>query len=151
MIKYLPVLPPNIRPIVKLQDKTIITTDLNFLYSNIINSNNKIIKLRKMSVPETFLNNEKNILQDKIDKLINNEKSTYNLTKSKNNKKLKSLTNTIQGKKGRFRENLLGKTVDYSGRSVIVVEPALKLKECGIPKEMVENNATLKLKFYKNL
>jgi DNA-directed RNA polymerase subunit beta' len=72
-IKYLPVLPPNLRPIVKLQDNTIITTDLNFFYSKIIDSNNKIIKLRKMSVPETFLNNEKLILQENVDKLINNE------------------------------------------------------------------------------
>lgn len=82
-IKYLPVLPPNIRPIVRLQDKTIITTDLNFLYSKIINSNNKIIKLRKMSVPETFLNNEKNILQETVDRLISNEKNTK--TEVKNN------------------------------------------------------------------
>lgn len=80
-IKYLPVLPPNIRPIVKLQDKTIIATDLNFLYSKIIETNNKIIKLRKMSVPEKFLNNEKNFLQSNIDKLINNEKRN---TKNKN-------------------------------------------------------------------
>ncbi len=72
-IKYLPVLPPNLRPIVKLQDKTIITTDLNFLYSKIIDSNNKIVKLRKMSVPENFLNNEKLILQENVDKLINND------------------------------------------------------------------------------
>nr|AKL79026.1 RNA polymerase beta' subunit [Euglena viridis] len=134
LIKYLPVLPPNIRPIVKLQDKTIITTDLNFLYGNIININNKIIKLRKMSVPENFLNNEKYMLQDKVDKLISTEKNT-NL-KSINKKKLKPLSSNIQGKKGRFRENLLGKTVDYSGRSVIVVEPKLKLNECGIPKEI---------------
>lgn len=73
-IKYLPVLPPNLRPIVKLQDKTIIATDLNFLYSKIIETNNKIIKLRKMSVPEKFLNNEKNFLQESVNKLINNEK-----------------------------------------------------------------------------
>lgn len=77
-IKYLPVLPPNLRPIVRLQDKTIIVTDVNFLYGNIINSNNKIIKLRKMYVPERFLNNEKLILQDKVDKLINNEKASIN-------------------------------------------------------------------------
>lgn len=84
-IKYLPVLPPNLRPIVKLQDKTIIVTDVNFLYGNIINSNNKIIKLRKMYVPERFLNNEKFILQDKVDKLINNEKTPTNSeAKSKN-------------------------------------------------------------------
>nr|YP_010700313.1 RNA polymerase subunit beta' [Euglena undulata]WCH63457.1 RNA polymerase subunit beta' [Euglena undulata] len=129
-IKYLPVLPPNLRPIVRLQDKTIIVTDVNFLYGNIINSNNKIIKLRKMYVPERFLNNEKLILQDKVDKLINNEKASIN---------------NIQGKKGRFRENLLGKTVDYSGRSVIVVEPNLKLNECGIPREMGVNYYNIRL------
>lgn len=83
-IKYLPVLPPNLRPIVKLQDKTIIVTDVNFLYSNIININNKIIKLRKMSVPEAFLYNEKVSLQDKVDKLINNEKTTNNDLRSNN-------------------------------------------------------------------
>jgi DNA-directed RNA polymerase subunit beta' len=84
-IKYLPVLPPNLRPIVKLQDKTIIITDINFLYSNIININNKILKLRKMSVPETFLYNEKILLQDKVDKLINSEKTTNNDIKNNNN------------------------------------------------------------------
>ena len=81
-ITCLPVLPPNLRPIVKLQDKTIIATDLNFLYSKIIEINNKILKLRKMSVPEAFLNNEKNLLQETVDKLINNEKSTKNSTKT---------------------------------------------------------------------
>lgn len=93
-IKYLPVLPPNIRPIVKLQDKTIIASDLNFLYSKIIESNNKIKKLRKMSVPEYFLNNEKNILQETVDKLINNEKIKKisirtNKVRYKNNKLIK--------------------------------------------------------------
>ena len=83
-IKYLPVLPPNLRPIVKLQDKTIIVTDVNFLYSNIININNKIIKLRKMSVPEPFLYNEKISLQDKVDKLINNEKTINNDLRTNN-------------------------------------------------------------------
>lgn len=104
-----------------------ITTDLNLFYSNIINSNNKIKKLRKMSVPEIFLNGEKNILQNKVDKLIISNKN------DKINKRNKSIVNNIQGKKGRFRENLLGKTVDYSGRSVIIIEPKLDLKECGIP------------------
>lgn len=80
-IKYLPVLPPNLRPIVSLQDKTVIVTDINFLYANIINTNNKIIKLRKMSVTEDFLNNEKYLLQDKVDKLIDNEKLNSNETK----------------------------------------------------------------------
>jgi DNA-directed RNA polymerase subunit beta' len=126
-IKYLPVMPPNLRPIIQLKEKVIITTDLNLFYSNIINSNNKIKKLKKMSVPEMFLNGEKNILQNKVDKLIISNKN------DKINKRTKSIVNNIQGKKGRFRENLLGKTVDYSGRSVIVVEPKLKLKECGIP------------------
>nr|YP_009144883.1 RNA polymerase beta' subunit [Euglenaria anabaena]AKJ83330.1 RNA polymerase beta' subunit [Euglenaria anabaena] len=135
-LKYLPVLPPNLRPILKLQDKTIITTDLNFLYAKIIEINNKIIKLRKMSVTENFLNNEKKLLQDTVDKLINNEKNTKNLI-LQSKKPLKSLSKIIQGKKGRFRENLLGKTVDYSGRSVIIVEPKLKLNECGIPLKMV--------------
>lgn len=83
-IKYLPVLPPNLRPIVKLQDKTVIITDVNFLYSGIININNKILKLRKMSVPETFLYNEKVSLQDKVDKLINNEKTNNNDLKVNN-------------------------------------------------------------------
>lgn len=130
----MPVLPPNIRPIVKLQDKLTITTDLNFLYSNILNISNKIKKLQKMSVPNNFLNNEKYTLQIKIDKLLLNPK---NEKKSKTN--LKSLTENFQGKKGRIRENLLGKTVDYSGRSVIVVGPKLELNKCRIPKEIDEN------------
>lgn len=85
-IKYLPVLPPNLRPIVKLHDNTIITTDLNFLYSKIINSNNKIVKLRSMNVPETFLNNEKYLLQETVDKLINNEKVIKNKLQQKNSR-----------------------------------------------------------------
>nr|YP_009503400.1 RNA polymerase beta' subunit [Euglena clara]AXA45458.1 RNA polymerase beta' subunit [Euglena clara] len=139
IIKYLPVLPPNLRPIVKLQDKSIIITDLNFLYGDIITINNKITKLRKMHVPETFLSNEKYILQEKVNKLIKNEKAQKFLTKKKKEEKvqnLKSLTKNLQGKRGLFRENILGKTVDYSGRSVIIVEPNLKLAECGIPKEI---------------
>ena len=106
-IKYLPVIPANLRPIIQLKEKVMITTDLNLFYSNIINSNNKIKKLRKMSVPEIFLNGEKNILQNKVDKLIISNKN------DKINKRNKSIVNNIQGKKGRFRENLLGKTVDY--------------------------------------
>lgn len=128
IIKYLPVLPANLRPIVKLKDKNVITTDLNLLYSNIISSNSKIQKLRKMFVPESFLNEEKYILQKKVNKLINTEKN--------NKTKTKSIIDSMKGKRGRFRENLLGKTVDYSARSVIVVEPALQLKECEIPIEI---------------
>jgi DNA-directed RNA polymerase subunit beta' len=128
--KFLPVLPPNVRPIIKLEDKKIITTDLNQLYCKIININNKITKLKKMLIQEKYLNNEKSILQESVNELIiNNEKI-------KTKKKLKSITKRIEGKKGRFRENLLGKTVDYSGRSVITIEPKLKLKECTIPEEI---------------
>nr|YP_009145380.1 RNA polymerase beta' subunit [Cryptoglena skujai]AKL39005.1 RNA polymerase beta' subunit [Cryptoglena skujai] len=134
-IKFLPVLPPNIRPIVRLKDKTIITTDLNFLYAKIIDINNKINKLRKMSVPENFLNNEKLLLQENVDKLINSETSKNN--KYTTTKSLKSLSKNIQGKRGRFRENLLGKTVDYSARSVIIVEPKLRLNECGLPLQII--------------
>ncbi len=134
VLKFLPVLPPDIRPIVKIQDKTVVTTDLNFSYLNIISINNKIIKLRKMLVPERFLSNEKLFLQQKVDNLIAGEKKSI----SKNNEKLvKSLSSSIKGKKGLFRENILGKTVDYSARSVIVVEPKLDLNEFGIPEEMV--------------
>ena len=128
-IKYLPVIPPNLRPIVKLQDKTIIITDLNILYSKIINTNNKLKKIKRMLVPENFLHNELNALQEDVNLLIDNKKN-------KNKQKLKSITNRLEGKKGRFRENLLGKTVDYSGRSVITVEPKLRLQECGIPIEI---------------
>lgn len=134
VLKYLPVLPPDIRPIVKIQDKTVVTTDLNFSYLNIITTNNKIIKLRKMLVPEKFLSNEKLFLQQKVDNLIAGEKKNV----SRNNEKLiKSLSSSIKGKKGLFRENILGKTVDYSARSVIVVEPKLDLNEFGIPEDMV--------------
>ena len=138
LIKFLPVLPPNLRPIIKLKDKAIITTDLNGLYANIINSNNKLKKLRKMYVPENFLNNEKLVLQKKVDLLITNETKNKAL-KIKNTK---SLMQSIKGKKGMFRENLLGKTVDYSGRSVIIIEPKLKLTKVGIPEETGENKTT---------
>jgi DNA-directed RNA polymerase subunit beta' len=125
-IKYLPVIPPNLRPIIKLQDKTIIITDLNILYNKIINTNNKLKKIKRMLVPENFLHNELNSLQENVNLLIDNKK----------NQKLKSITNRLEGKKGRFRENLLGKTVDYSGRSVITVEPKLNLHQCEIPIEI---------------
>nr|NP_041950.1 RNA polymerase beta' subunit [Euglena gracilis]P23580.1 RecName: Full=DNA-directed RNA polymerase subunit beta'; AltName: Full=PEP; AltName: Full=Plastid-encoded RNA polymerase subunit beta'; Short=RNA polymerase subunit beta' [Euglena gracilis]CAA35053.1 RNA polymerase subunit [Euglena gracilis]CAA50137.1 RNA polymerase subunit [Euglena gracilis] len=132
MIHFLPVLPPDIRPVVKLQDGTVIMTDLNFLYIDIIYGNNKIIKLRKFLLPEEFMLNEKRSLQVKVDAFINNENISEN-PYEQNDKKLKSITEGLKGKKGRFRENLLGKTVDYSGRSVIVVEPKLLLHECGMP------------------
>nr|YP_010700365.1 RNA polymerase subunit beta' [Flexiglena variabilis]WCH63513.1 RNA polymerase subunit beta' [Flexiglena variabilis] len=114
---YLPVLPPNLRPILKLQDGTIVTADINFLYSKILNSNNRIEKLKKMQVSEIFLRNEKCLLQE--------SEELQHLRK----KPLKSISSTIKGKHGRLRENLLGKTVDYSARSVIVVEPKLKLHQ----------------------
>nr|YP_009540853.1 RNA polymerase beta' subunit [Phacus inflexus]AYQ93291.1 RNA polymerase beta' subunit [Phacus inflexus] len=125
-IKFLPVLPPELRPLMKLQDNVIVSSDFNILYAKIINSNNRIIQLKNMKINEKFLKKEKQILQESIDSLIDKSQ-----TKSK--KKLKSLTKTIKGKHGRIRENLLGKTVDYSARSVITVEPKLKINECGIP------------------
>jgi len=136
ILKYLPVLPPDIRPIVKISDNTIVTTDLNFSYANIINVNNKILKLRKMLVPERFLNNEKLFLQQKVDALISAEGKKVGSTSLDEEKKIKSLSSLINGKKGLFRENLLGKTVDYSARSVIVVEPHLDLNYFGIPEEI---------------
>nr|YP_009512133.1 RNA polymerase beta' subunit [Euglena hiemalis]AXI98004.1 RNA polymerase beta' subunit [Euglena hiemalis] len=141
IIRFLPILPPNMRPIVKLDDGTNIITDLNFLYIDIVRNNNK---LRKYLVPEEYLFNRKSIFcSNKVDALINNDKFIENQMDPNNMryiqyKKLKSLTESLKGKKGRFRENLLGKTVDYSGRSVIVVEPKLLLNQCGLPQDMLE-------------
>nr|YP_009538654.1 RNA polymerase beta' subunit [Phacus pleuronectes]AYQ93660.1 RNA polymerase beta' subunit [Phacus pleuronectes] len=133
-ISYLPVLPPELRPIIKLQDNVIVSSDFNFLYSKIINTNNRLYQLKEMNVNEKFINKEKITLQESIDLLINNKK---NKNKKNKKKKIKSLSETIKGKHGRIRENLLGKTVDYSARSVIVVEPKLNINECGIPKEIL--------------
>nr|YP_010700415.1 RNA polymerase subunit beta' [Phacus arnoldii]WCH63546.1 RNA polymerase subunit beta' [Phacus arnoldii] len=117
-ITYLPVLPPELRPIIKLEENVIVTSDLNFLYAKIINSNNRTIQLQKMKVAEKFIQKEKLIIQKSIDRKNNNFFKSF-----------KSLSENINGKHGRIRENLLGKTVDYSGRSVITVEPNLQINE----------------------
>nr|YP_009540970.1 RNA polymerase beta' subunit [Discoplastis spathirhyncha]AYQ93473.1 RNA polymerase beta' subunit [Discoplastis spathirhyncha] len=134
-ISILPVLPPGLRPILKMEDNTIVTSDLNFLYSEIVKYNNKIKFFKKMLAPQILIRREKKNLQESIDTLINNGKIKHKSYFK--NTPLKSLSDIINGKHGRFRENLLGKTVDYSGRSVIIVEPKLKLNECSIPIEIV--------------
>nr|NP_075007.1 RNA polymerase beta' subunit [Euglena longa]P58131.1 RecName: Full=DNA-directed RNA polymerase subunit beta'; AltName: Full=PEP; AltName: Full=Plastid-encoded RNA polymerase subunit beta'; Short=RNA polymerase subunit beta' [Euglena longa]CAC24618.1 RNA polymerase subunit [Euglena longa] len=159
LFKYLPVLPPNVRPIINMKNNQQISNDLNTLYASIINVNNKIIKLKESLIPDNYFINEKILLQKKVDQLINNEKYKENkLGKIINNKKLKSITENIKGKEGIIRENMLGKTVNFSGRSVIVVEPTLNLNECGLPKEMAINlfypfiiKELIKLKLIKRL
>jgi DNA-directed RNA polymerase subunit beta' len=131
VIKYLPILPANFRPIIILKDNTLSKTDLNNLYAKIININNKIKKLLKFNIPKKIITAETSLLQENIDKLIVEKKTTTNLTKS--------LSKRMEGKTGHFRKNLLGKTVDYSGRSVITVEPKLNINQCGLPKKIVTN------------
>lgn len=169
IIKYLPVLPPNIRPIINLKDKNIIISEINYNYINIININSKIKKLRKLLIPEKFIKNEKKKIQVKIDELINQNQKTKKFYKKKTmwlefkrNSKLLNTNNftfrqeenyflkstqtsickNISGKKGLLRENILGKRVDYSARSVITVEPKLKLNQCGLPEEIYKHLKT---------
>jgi DNA-directed RNA polymerase subunit beta' len=135
VLTIIPVLPPELRPIVQLEGGKFATTDLNDLYRRIINRNNRLKKLREMGAPEVILRNERRMLQEAVDALIYNEKKD-NPILGRDNRPLKSLSERIQGKHGRLRRNLLGKRVDYSGRAVIVVNPKLKLNQCGIPKKM---------------
>ncbi|HED04765.1 MAG TPA: DNA-directed RNA polymerase subunit beta' [Candidatus Fraserbacteria bacterium] len=135
VLTVIPVLPPELRPIVKLEGGKFATTDLNDLYRRIINRNNRLKKLRDMGAPEVILRNERRMLQEAVDALIYNEKKDNSIL-GRDNRPLKSLSDRIQGKHGRLRRNLLGKRVDYSGRAVIVVNPHLKLGQCGIPKKM---------------
>jgi DNA-directed RNA polymerase subunit beta' len=135
VMTIIPVLPPELRPIVQLEGGKFATTDLNDLYRRIINRNNRLKKLREMGAPEIILRNERRMLQEAVDALIHNEKKE-NPILGRDNRPLKSLSERIQGKHGRLRRNLLGKRVDYSGRAVIVVNPKLKLHQCGIPKKM---------------
>jgi len=135
VLTVIPVLPPELRPIVQLEGGKFATTDLNDLYRRIINRNNRLKKLREMGAPEIILRNEKRMLQEAVDALIHNEKKD-NPILGRDNRPLKSLSERIQGKHGRLRRNLLGKRVDYSGRAVIVVNPKLKLHQCGVPKKM---------------
>ncbi len=131
----LPVIPPDLRPMVQLDGGRFATSDLNDLYRRVINRNNRLKRLLDMGAPEIIIRNEKRMLQEAVDALIDNGRRGRTVV-GPNNRPLKSLSNIIEGKQGRFRQNLLGKRVDYSGRSVIVVGPSLKLHQCGLPKEM---------------
>ncbi|MDR0401924.1 MAG: DNA-directed RNA polymerase subunit beta' [Endomicrobium sp.] len=158
IITTLPVIPPDLRPLVALDGGRFAASDLNDLYRRIINRNNRLRRIEQLKAPSVMVNNEKRLLQEAVDALIDNSSRSKPVTGS-NNRPLKSLSDILKGKQGRFRQNLLGKRVDYSGRSVIVVGPNLKLNQCGIPKEMAlelfkpfiikelisQENATLKL------
>jgi len=137
ILTVLPVIPPDLRPMVQLDGGRFATADLNDLYRRVINRNNRLKKLIELGAPEIILRNEKRMLQESVDSLIDNgARGAKAVTTGAAKRKLKSLSDILKGKQGRFRQNLLGKRVDYSGRSVIVVGPNLKLNECGLPKEM---------------
>ena len=135
ILSILPVIPPALRPMIQLEGGRFATSDLNELYRRIINRNNRLLRLLEIMAPPVVIRNEKRMLQEAIDTLIDNGKRGK-IALSANNRPLKSLSDIIKGKHGRFRQNLLGKRVDYSGRSVIVVGPSLKLNQCGLPYEM---------------
>ena len=135
IMDVLPVIPPEIRPMVQLDGGRFATSDLNDLYRRVINRNNRLKRLMQLSAPDIIIRNEKRMLQEAVDALIDNGRRGRAVTGA-NNRALKSLSDMLKGKQGRFRQNLLGKRVDYSGRSVIVVGPELKLYQCGVPKEM---------------
>ena len=135
IIDALPVIPPELRPMIQLDGGRFATSDLNDLYRRVINRNNRLKKLIDLSAPSIIIQNEKRMLQEAVDALFDNGRRGRNITGA-GNRPLKSLSSMLKGKQGRFRQNLLGKRVDYSGRSVIVVGPNLKMYECGVPKEM---------------
>ena len=135
ILKVLPVLPPDLRPLVPLDGGRFATSDLNDLYRRVINRNNRLKRLLELNAPDIILRNEKRMLQESVDALLDNGRRGRVIT-GNNKRPLKSLADMIKGKQGRFRQNLLGKRVDYSGRSVIVVGPTLKLHQCGLPKKM---------------
>ncbi len=135
ILDVIPVLPPELRPMVQLDGGRFATSDLNDLYRRVINRNSRLLKLLSLSAPEIIVRNEKRMLQEAVDALIDNGRRGRAVT-GPGNRALKSLSDMLKGKQGRFRQNLLGKRVDYSGRSVIVVGPELKLHQCGLPKEM---------------
>jgi DNA-directed RNA polymerase subunit beta' len=136
IFSILPVIPPSLRPMIQLDGGRFATSDLNELYRRIITRNNRLLRLLEIDAPQVVIRNEKRLLQESVDTLIDNGKRGK-IALSSNNRPLKSLSEIIKGKHGRFRQNLLGKRVDYSGRSVIVVGPSLKLNQCGLPYEMV--------------
>ena len=135
VLSALPVIPPDLRPMVQLDGGRFATSDLNDLYRRVINRNNRLRKLQELKAPEIIVRNEKRMLQESVDALIDNGRRGKAVLGA-GNRPLKSLTDLLRGKKGRFRQNLLGKRVDYSGRSVIVIGPSLKLYQCGLPKQM---------------
>src|SRR5687767_6235571 len=135
ILDVVPVIPPELRPLVPLDGGRFATSDLNDLYRRVINRNNRLKKLMELKAPDVIIRNEKRMLQEAVDALFDNGRRGRVL-RGANNRPLKSLSDTLKGKQGRFRQNLLGKRVDYSGRSVIVVGPELKLHQCGLPKKM---------------
>jgi DNA-directed RNA polymerase subunit beta' len=135
ILEVIPVIPPELRPLVPLDGGRFATSDLNDLYRRVINRNNRLKRLMELRAPEIIIRNEKRMLQEAVDALFDNGRRGRVIT-GPNNRPLKSLSDTLKGKQGRFRQNLLGKRVDYSGRSVIVVGPQLKLHQCGLPKKM---------------
>ena len=135
ILDVLPVIPPELRPMVQLDGGRFATSDLNDLYRRVINRNNRLKRLLDLGAPNIIVQNEKRMLQEAVDALIDNGRRGRPVT-GPGNRPLKSLSHMLKGKQGRFRQNLLGKRVDYSGRSVIVVGPNLKMYQCGLPKEM---------------
>ncbi|MBQ9920170.1 MAG: DNA-directed RNA polymerase subunit beta', partial [Clostridia bacterium] len=135
ILECIPVIPPDLRPMVQLDGGRFATSDLNDLYRRVINRNNRLKRLLELSAPDIIVRNEKRMLQEAVDALIDNGRRGKPVT-GPSNRALKSLSDMLKGKQGRFRQNLLGKRVDYSGRSVIVVGPELKMYQCGLPKEM---------------
>ena len=137
ILTVLPVIPPDLRPMVQLDGGRFASSDLNDLYRRVINRNNRLKRMIELSAPEMIIKNEKRMLQEAVDALIDNGRRGKPLS-GPSNRELKSLSGLLRGKQGRFRQNLLGKRVDYSGRSVIVVGPELKIYQCGLPKEMAD-------------
>ena len=135
IIENLPVLPPELRPLVPLEGGRFATSDLNDLYRRVIHRNNRLKRLIELRAPGIIVKNEKRMLQESVDALFDNGRRGRPMVGS-NKRPLKSLSDMLKGKQGRFRQNLLGKRVDYSGRTVIVVGPDLKLHQCGLPKKM---------------
>src|ERR687883_500780 len=135
VMQYIPVIPPELRPLVPLDGGRFASSDLNDLYRRVIIRNNRLKRLLEIKAPEVILRNEKRMLQEAVDSLFDNSRKS-NAVKAEGGRALKSLSDVLKGKQGRFRQNLLGKRVDYSGRSVIVVGPEMKLHECGLPKDM---------------
>ncbi len=136
ILSAVPVLPPELRPMVQLDGGRFATSDVNDLYRRIINRNNRLRRIMDIKAPESIVNHEKRLLQEAVDALIDNQRRAHPVSGGQTRRPLKSLSDLLKGKEGRFRKNLLGKRVDYSGRSVIVVGPELKLNQCGLPREM---------------